>query len=86
MCQFMHLAKIQGMKSISKPRLRIEISIFQEIMSANGYREKMLFSWSFQMIPIELRPKPKYFHRSNQQAAGMANVLYAGTSATMGIG
>jgi hypothetical protein len=39
-CHFMHLAKIPGMKSISKPRLPIEISTFREIMSANDYRKK----------------------------------------------
>jgi hypothetical protein len=38
-CESPHLAKIQGMKSISKPRLPIEIYAFQEIMSTEEFRK-----------------------------------------------
>jgi hypothetical protein len=41
-CHSPHLAKIQGMKSISKPRLRIEIYTFQEIMSTEEFRKNWL--------------------------------------------
>ena len=39
-CHCLHLAKIQGMKSISKPRLPIEIYTFQEIMSIEEFRKE----------------------------------------------
>jgi len=42
-CQSLHLAKIQGMKSISKPRLPIEIYTFQEIMSTEEQEEVLVF-------------------------------------------
>jgi len=38
----MHFAKIQGMKSISKPRLPIEIYTFLEFMSTEDFRKNSL--------------------------------------------
>jgi hypothetical protein len=38
-CHFMHLAKIAGMKSISKPRLPIEIYTICQILSPEEYRK-----------------------------------------------
>jgi hypothetical protein len=39
-CHSTHLAKIQGMKSISKPPLRMEIYTYQEIFSTHGLGRK----------------------------------------------
>jgi hypothetical protein len=41
-CHFIHLAKIQGMKSISKPLLLVEIYASQEIMSTENLRKNSL--------------------------------------------
>jgi hypothetical protein len=38
-CPSPRLAKIQGMKNISKPRLPIEIYTFQEVMSTNDFND-----------------------------------------------
>lgn len=52
MCHYVQLSKIQGMKSISKPRLPIEIYTFQEIISTNDYRkESSFFLESFAPLP-----------------------------------
>jgi hypothetical protein len=56
-CHSPHLAKIQGMNSISKPRLRIEIYTFQEIMSTEEFRKNSLPAL---VMPI----KPNLFPRT----------------------
>jgi hypothetical protein len=40
-CHFIHLAKIQGMKSISTPRLLVGIYTFWKIISFDEYRKKL---------------------------------------------
>jgi hypothetical protein len=42
-CHSLQLAKIQGMESISKPRLRFEIYASQEIMSTENFRKHSSF-------------------------------------------
>jgi len=46
-CNYTHLAKIQEMKSISKPRLPFEIYDFQEIMSTDDFRKKSMGTSGF---------------------------------------
>jgi hypothetical protein len=42
LCHCLHLAKIQEMKSISKPLLLIGTYTFRRIMSTDEYRKKMI--------------------------------------------
>jgi hypothetical protein len=63
-CQSPHLGKIQGMKSLSEPRLPIEIYIFKQIMSTIEFRKKRLPFWEFAPKPLNLPPSPTNTHRT----------------------
>jgi hypothetical protein len=53
-CHSPHLAKIQGMKSISKPRLLIEIYTSLEFLSTDDFRKKPLFFFEKFPLPQDL--------------------------------
>jgi hypothetical protein len=63
----MHLANIPEMKSISKPRLPIEIYTFQEIMSTEEFRKKCFLVRLYTCckrkyllnLDLEIKPFPK---------------------------
>ncbi len=57
-CHYVQLSKIQGMKSISKPRLPIEIYAFQGIMSTEEFRKESLFLFRKSISPLILTASP----------------------------
>jgi hypothetical protein len=53
-CHCTHLGKIQGMQSISKPLLLIEIYTFPEIMSTDEFRKKLRVSITTSAKPVSI--------------------------------